>query len=143
MRCFRPRCSAVVDLEVDAAAVARTGTEESSAAGREEACAMTGRIAGIQSLVRWVGAPGRIVVEGNCRAGCGVCPYCRDRCRGRYPRHAGRAWSVNRSRCHTPVLYSRVNPRTTKFHCLRGWWRGQLAELINVFLEWTRIVGRS
>jgi hypothetical protein len=30
---------------------------------------------------------------------------------------------VNRSWCRTPVLYSRVNPRTTKFHCL--WVRGR------------------
>ena len=127
---------------VPGAAAAAAHIEASSAVGRVEACGMIAQAAGSRSPVPREDEPGRTAAEGSCRAGCGVRRGCRDRWRDRDRCRAGRAWSVNRSWCRTPVLYSRVNPRTTKFRCYWGRRRGQLAELINVFLERTWVVRR-
>lgn len=121
-RHFHSHFLAAVDLALGAAAVA-AHSWASSAVGLVVACGMIARPAGSRILVLQEGESDRTAAKDSCRASCGVRRGCRDRWRGRDRCRAGRAWSVNRSWCRTPVLYSRVNPRTTKFHCL--WVRGR------------------
>jgi hypothetical protein len=126
MRRFRPHCpAAAAGLALGAAAaVAAAHIAASFAAGREEACARTARAAGrSRSPVLQEDGPGRTAAEGSFRANCGGRRWRRDRWRGQDPCRVGRAWSGTRLWCRTPVLYSRVNPRTTKFHCY--WGRGR------------------
>lgn len=81
MHHFRSRCPAAAGLALGAAAVAHIGA--SSAAVRAEACEMIVQTAGNRNLVLQEDGPGRTVVEGSCRASCGVRRCCRDRWRGR------------------------------------------------------------
>ena len=143
MHRFRSHFPVAADLVLGAAAAAVAAhIEASSAVGQVVACGMIARTAGSQNPVLREDEPDRTAVGGNCRAGCGVHRGCRVRWRGRDRCRAGRAWSVNHSWCRTPVLYSRVNPRTTKVPLLLGEGKGQLAELINMLLEGTWVVRR-
>ena len=125
MRRFHSHFPAAVGLGLGAVAVA-AHIEASSAADQVVACGMIVRTAGSQSPVPRGDEQDRTAAGGSCRAGCGVRRDFRDRSRGRDRCRAGRAWSVNRSWYRTPVLYSRVNPRTTKFH---GFWERGRANL--------------
>lgn len=121
------------------AAAAAVRIEESIVAVREEACAIAARAAGIRSLGRAQSAIDRSAEEGSSPGGC-VRRDFRKCWHGRDRDPSDQAWSARHSMCRTPVLYSRVNPRTTKFHSRWRRGRGELAELVDMFLKRAGVV---
>lgn len=109
---FRSRLL-VAGLAASAAAAAHT--EASFAAVQVAACVLIVEADGTQNLAREEDEQGHIVVEGSFLANCDAHRDCRDRWHGRGRCRFGRAWSAKHCWYRTPVLYSQVNPRTTKF----------------------------